>query len=145
MLLGILFGRLLHFDYGVRTLYDQAFNPVRLYNVLTLTVRQKQQKSPATPTMQRLPAITHDRFSLIRFRSPLLTEYLFLAVLRCFTSRRSLHTPYIFRCGSHDMTRAGFPHSDILGSRFVYQLPEAYRRLLRPSSALHAKAFTVCS
>src|SRR5665648_249481 len=27
-----------------------------------------------TPTMQRLPAITHDRFSLIRFRSPLLTE-----------------------------------------------------------------------
>src|SRR5450756_1633275 len=24
--------------------------------------------------MQRLPAITHDRFSLIRFRSPLLTE-----------------------------------------------------------------------
>jgi hypothetical protein len=73
VLLGILFGRLLHFDYGVRTLYDQAFNPVRLYNVLTLTVRQKQQKSPATPTMQRLPAITHDRFSLIRVRSPLLT------------------------------------------------------------------------
>lgn len=80
MLLGILFGRLLHFDYGVRTLYDQAFNPVRLYNVLTLTVRQKQQKSPATPTMQRLPAITHDRFSLIRFRSPLLTESLLFSL-----------------------------------------------------------------
>jgi hypothetical protein len=30
--------------------------------------------SPATPTMQRLPAITHDRFGLFRFRSPLLTE-----------------------------------------------------------------------
>ena len=29
---------------------------------------------PATPTMQRLPAITHDRFGLFRFRSPLLTE-----------------------------------------------------------------------
>ena len=80
MLLGILFGRLLHFDYGVRTLYDQAFNPVRLYNVLTLAVRQKQQKSPATPTMQRLPAITHDRFSLIRFRSPLLTESLLFSL-----------------------------------------------------------------
>lgn len=42
------------------------------------------------------------------------------------------------------MTRAGFPHSDILGSRFVCQLPEAYRRLQRPSSAPSAKASTLC-
>lgn len=42
------------------------------------------------------------------------------------------------------MTRAGFPHSDILGSRFVCQLPEAYRRLQRPSSAPGAKASTLC-
>ena len=70
--------------------------------------------------------------------------FLFLSVLRCFTSRRSLHTPYIFRCGSLDMTPAGFPHSEILGSRFVCQLPEAYRRLQRPSSAPSAKASTLC-
>jgi hypothetical protein len=75
VLLGILFGRLLHFGYGVRTLYDVAFNPLRLYNVLTLTVRQNQQKSPTTPTMQRLPAITHDRFGLFRLLSlPVGTE-----------------------------------------------------------------------
>ena len=43
------------------------------------------------------------------------------------------------------MTRAGFPHSEILGSRFVCQLPEAYRRLLRPSSAPGAKASTLCT
>ena len=42
------------------------------------------------------------------------------------------------------MTPAGFPHSEILGSRFVCQLPEAYRRLLRPSSAPSAKASTLC-
>ena len=42
------------------------------------------------------------------------------------------------------MTAAGFPHSDILGSRFVCQLPEAYRRLQRPSSAPSAKASTLC-
>ena len=89
-------------------------------------------------------SLTRIRFGLIRFRSPLLTEYLFLSVLRCFTSRRSLHTPYIFRCGSPHMTAAGFPHSDILGSRFVCQLPEAYRRLQRPSSAPSAKASTLC-
>ena len=43
------------------------------------------------------------------------------------------------------LRRPGFPHSDILGSRLAYQLPEAYRRLLRPSSAPDAKASTVCS
>src|SRR5437868_13582850 len=36
--------------------------------------RQNQQNATTTPTTQRLPAITRDRFSLIRFRSPLLTE-----------------------------------------------------------------------
>jgi hypothetical protein len=42
------------------------------------------------------------------------------------------------------MTPAGFPHSDIPGSQLGCQLPRAYRRLLRPSSALDAKASTVC-
>ena len=70
--------------------------------------------------------------------------FLFLWVLRCFTSPRSLHTPYVFRRGSHHLTGAGFPHSDILGSTLGWQLPEAYRSLLRPSSAPGAQASTVC-
>ena len=37
-------------------------------------LRQKELSRPTTPTTQRLPAITCNRFSLIRFRSPLLTE-----------------------------------------------------------------------
>jgi hypothetical protein len=41
---------------------------------IPLTGRQSDTEGPSTPTMQRLPAITHDRFGLIRFRSPLLTE-----------------------------------------------------------------------
>jgi hypothetical protein len=36
--------------------------------------RQIRLDGPTTPTTQRLPAITCNRFSLIRFRSPLLTE-----------------------------------------------------------------------
>ena len=63
-----------HFDYGIATLCDWPFNAIRLYRAVTLAARQRQLKSPATPTMQRLPAITHDRFGLFRFRSPLLTE-----------------------------------------------------------------------
>ena len=39
----------------------------------------------------------------------------------------------------------GFSHSEILGLKFVYQLPEAYRRLLRPSSPYAAKASALCS
>ena len=39
----------------------------------------------------------------------------------------------------------GFPHSDIPGSKLVCQLPEAFRRLLRPSSPPTAKASTVCA
>jgi hypothetical protein len=41
--------------------------------------------------------------------------------------------------------RAGFPHSEILGSKPVCRLPEAYRRLPRPSSPVIAKASTTCT
>ena len=40
---------------------------------------------------------------------------------------------------------AGFPHSDILGSKPVCRLPEAFRRLPRPSSPVIAKASTTCT
>ena len=70
--------------------------------------------------------------------------FLFLWVLRCFTSPRSLPHPYTFKVRSPDMTPvlSRFPHSDIHGSQLAYQLPMAYRRLQRPSSALDAKAST---
>jgi hypothetical protein len=42
------------------------------------------------------------------------------------------------------MTGARFPHSEIPGSTLGCQLPGAYRRLPRPSSAPGAKASTVC-
>src|SRR4026208_401233 len=41
--------------------------------------------------------------------------------------------------------RSGFPHSDIGGSKLVCQLPEAFRRLPRPSSPVIAKASTTCT
>ena len=37
------------------------------------------------------------------------------------------------------MTTGGFPHSEILGSKPCWRLPEAYRSLKRPSSVLSAK------
>jgi hypothetical protein len=44
-----------------------------------------------------------------------------------------------------DTLAGGFPHSEILGSKPVCRLPEAYRRLPRPSSPVAAKASTVCA
>ena len=70
--------------------------------------------------------------------------FLFLRVLRCFTSPRSHQPAYTFSRRRHPMTSARFPHSEIPGSKSGCRLPEAYRRLPRPSSAPDAKASTVC-
>ncbi len=45
----------------------------------------------------------------------------------------------------HDTLAGGFPHSEILGSKPVCRLPEAYRRLPRLSSPVAAKASTMCA
>ena len=43
------------------------------------------------------------------------------------------------------MTLAGFPHSEIHGSKLIRQLPVAYRSLSRPSSVSYVKASVVCA
>src|SRR3546814_8418009 len=65
-------------------------------------------------------------------------------LLICFSSPGSPHTPMYSVCDNHLMM-AGFPHSDISGSKSVCRLPEAFRRLPRLSSPLTAKASTVCA
>ena len=59
----------------------------------------------------------------------------FLGVLRCFNSPGCLSRSYVFRPERPGITPAGFPHSDIPGSKPAWRLTEAYRSLLRPSSA----------
>src|ERR1700741_3585 len=44
-----------------------------------------------------------------------------------------------------DTLAGGFPHSEICGSKRVCSLPAAYRKLLRPSSPVIAKASTMCT
>jgi hypothetical protein len=43
------------------------------------------------------------------------------------------------------LLRGGLPHSEIVGSKLVCQLPDAYRRLPRPSSPSTAKASAICA
>ncbi len=77
------------------------------------------------PTTPREPKPS--RFGLFRVRSPLLTEslicFLFLRVLRWFTSPGSLLPAYEFSGGSSDLTRKGLPHSEIPGSKPVCSSP----------------------
>ena len=61
-----------------------------------------------------------------------------------FQFPRFASTPYVFRCWWLHL-KVGFPHSDIVGSLCVCPLPDAFRRLLRPSSPPTAKASTKCA
>ncbi len=88
---------------------------------LTFEGQQPFTARPATPTMQPLLGITHDRFSLIRFRSPLLPESLLFSLP---VGTEMFHFPtfplpalYI-QAGVTRYARAlaGFPHSEILES-----------------------------
>ena len=77
----------------------------------SVTPLRRRPASRTTPTPQRPQAITRNRFGLLRFRSPLLTEYsLFLQVLRCFSSLAYLRHAYsIQRAVTRLFTSTGFP------------------------------------
>ena len=109
-----------HFTYGTITLYSRPFQIVPLCLVLSLA--------------------GFSDFARHYFRN--LGWCLFLELLRCFSSPGSPRIPMYSVC---DTPKGGFPHSEISGSKLICQLPEAYRRLSRPSSPIIAKASTTCS
>jgi hypothetical protein len=83
-----------------------------------------------------------DRFGLFRVRSPLLAEsFLFLWVLRCFSSPGSPPTVYVFNRGMTLVHNAGFPHSEILGSKPAHGYPRliaVFHVLLRHLAPRHS-------
>jgi hypothetical protein len=101
---------------------------------------------PTTPRGQRLQPVTPTQFGLFPVRSPLLREslacFLFLRVLRCFSSPGSLRQAYVFSppMTEHHPSRVppfGYPR---INARL--QLPVAFRSLPRPSSPSCAQAST---
>src|ERR1700761_250214 len=93
----------------------------------------------------------HSRFigkitGLVRVRSPLLTESRLISfppVTEMFQFTGFAPCTYVF--SARYLLRGGFPHSEIFGSKHICRLPEAYRRLSRPSSPSIAKASTICA
>ena len=73
-----------------------------------------------------------------------LVWFLFLRVLRCFSSPRSPHYT-MDSCNDHWFFISVVSQFGNLRIEAYLQLPAAYRSLSRPSSAPDAKAFTLCS
>jgi hypothetical protein len=103
--------------------------------------------SPTTPITQRLLALARNRFGLFPFRSPLLRESRLLSLP---VGTEMFHFPTLpppALCVQAGATghyaQSGFPIRRSPGMSGC-RLTGAYRRLLRPSSAPGAKAFTVC-
>jgi hypothetical protein len=89
------------FTYGTLTLSGRPFQQRSVSAVVSYLV-QTLPPLPlvrSTPVTQRRQAIPRFRFRLLPFRSPLLREYfLFLRVLRCFSSPGSLDMPMDSAC-----------------------------------------------
>ena len=140
-----------HYGYGTNTLSGRPFKTVHLCPHSHPTVPAETEWEVPQPRPCNARRLSHmERFSLIRVRSPLLTESLLFSLP---AGTEMFHFPAFpprTLCVQMRVTRqlaplAGFPHSDTLGSQSGYRLPQAYRRFLRPSSAPNAKASTVCS
>ena len=71
--------------------------------------------------------------------------FLFLRVLRCFSSPRYLQPPYFIQAEIHAHCRMWVPPFGNLRITGYVLLTAAYRSLSRPSSAPSAKASALCS
>ena len=132
--------------YRTVTLCGAPFQTLRLgLGFLTpRSDRNRNRSGPATPTPQRLRAITCRRFRLFPVRSPLLGESRLLSLptgTEMFQFPALASYPYGFRAGSPGINQEGLPHSGIPGLASVCDYPgliadyHALHRLLVPRHA----------
>ena len=117
-------GRQSVFAYGAVTLFGRLSHTFPLTDHFVTSIYQTLQ-----------PHLCKQRwFGLFPVRSPLLGEYfLFLQVLRCFSSLGALPQAYVFSKRMLRVRRNEFPHSEIPGSKPVHGSP----RLIAVSHVLH--------
>jgi hypothetical protein len=118
------------FTYRALTVYGAGSHQLRL-TLGFLTARSLGRDSKEVPRprtrnacrLSHMPGLAWSAFAHHYSRNHYC--FLFLRVLRCFTSPRYHQPPYTFRRRRHHMTGARFPHSDIPGSTSGWRLPEA--------------------
>jgi hypothetical protein len=117
-------GRQSVFAYGAITLFGRLSHTFPLTDCFVTSICQTLQPHPCKQGW----------FGLIPVRSPLLGEYfLFLQVLRCFSSLGILPPVYVFNWGILEVRSSEFPHSEIPGSKPVHGSPG----LIAVSHVLH--------
>ena len=105
MLLGRMLTQPQTYAYGALTLYGAPFQGTSTSPMVSYCahLRQQMQKHFPQPHTYNPCRVSHRHglasSDFARHYSRNHFCFLFLPVLRCFTSRRSLHTPYIFRRG----------------------------------------------
>ena len=117
------------FVYGALTLYDASSHTLQLKLNIPSAVQTPAVLLPLVWPLPRSLATT-DGISVDVFSSP----YLDVSV------QAVPHVHLWIQCTLTEYCSAGFPHSDIHGSSACFRLTVAFRRSLRPSSALSAKA-----
>ena len=117
------------FVYGTLTLYDAPSHVLRLDYLIPYAVHTPKVLLPSVWPPPRSLATTNG-ISFDVFSSP----YLDVSV-------QAVPLAHLWiQCTMTEYCSAGFPHSDIHGSNACFRLTVAFRRSLRPSSALSAKA-----
>ena len=117
------------FVYGALTLYDASSHTLQLKLNIPSAVQTPDVLLLLVWPLPRSLATT-DGISVDVFSSP----YLDVSV------QAVPHVHLCIQCTLTEYCSAGFPHSEIHGSNACFRLTVAYRRSLRPSSALSAKA-----
>ena len=118
------------FAYRAFTFCGDSFQSLRLSPDL-VTLRGSPTSAPQPRTGLRQSGLGYSPFA--RRYSGNRVFFLFLEVLRCFSSLGSRRATYGFSDGRLGITPAGFPHSGILGSKPACGSP----RLIAASHALH--------
>ena len=118
------------FVYRAFTFCGSSFQSLRLSPDL-ITLRGSPTSAPQPRTGLRQSGLGYSLFA--RRYSGNRVFFLFLEVLRCFSSLGSRRATYGFSDGRLGITPAGFPHSGILGSKPACGSP----RLIAASYVLH--------
>ena len=124
--------------------YDFAYKTITSFGRSSHTVRLSLEVVRRSPNPERISTFGLASSTFARHYSRNLVWFLFLPLLRCFssggsprTAMYSLYVPWFFTMG---VSSFGY-----LRIEAYLQLPAAFRSLSRPSSAPCAKAFTLCS
>ena len=101
---------------------------------------------------ERISSLGLASFAFARHYSQNLGWFLFLVLLRCFSSDRSPHIPILFSIWYMNFTSCGLLHSDICALTFAYNYTQLFavnhvlRRLPMPRHSPCALiSFTICS